>query len=66
VTEDLTKIPELEDADISEMHIVAMHAWQSGCRLVTADPAHIVALADEVLTLRKAIRELSAGFPVTL
>lgn len=51
--EDKTKIPHLDDADVGELHVFAMHAWQGGARRVEIDPSHAVALAEEVRSHRR-------------
>lgn len=49
-----TALPTLSDEDIGELHVFAMHAWQDGHARCEIDPAHALALADEVLSRRKA------------
>jgi hypothetical protein len=47
------EIPQLDDADIGEMHMATMYAWVDGFKSVQASPQLIVALAEEVLVGRK-------------
>lgn len=46
--------PTLDDGEIGELHVAAMHSWQAGFARVDIDPAQVVALCDEVAVARKA------------